>query len=348
MASGPISIVVVGAGIIGPRHAESIKKCSRAKLEALIDLNPATKAVAYAFEVPFFTTISEFLASSNNKPDAAIVCTPNHTHVSVSRQLLAAGIHVLIEKPICTDVEEGRALIQYAQSQNLQLLVGHHRRFNPYVVATKHALEANAVGKVIAVNGLWMTRKADAYYQFPMAWHASAESGGVIRINLIHEVDILQHLLGPIVRVFAEGCQPQRSNPADEGAAIVLRFASGVVGTFLLSDATPSGHAFESGTGENPMIPKSGMDFYRIFGTKGTLSVPELTVTKTRDWTESLQSERLPVIEAIPFDLQIEHFVKVVRGEERPSCDGDAGLSAVVVCEAVNKAIKDGVPIDIA
>ena len=169
----------------------------------------------------------------------------------------------------------------------------------------------------------------------------------MIRINLIHEVDLLQHLFGPISRVYAEGTLAQRGNAAEEGAAMVLRFASGAVGTFLLSDATPSGHNFESGTGENPMIPKSGNDFYRVFGTSGTLSVPDLKVTWAKDWTEELKSESLEVEHAVPFELQIEHFVKFVRGEERPSCSGGAAVSAVVVCEAVSKSIRDGIPVDI-
>lgn len=344
--SSPISIVIIGAGLIGPRHAQAVEKCSSAKLAAFVDVSPATQAVADSYGVPFFTSISGLLA--DNKPDAAIICTPNHTHVSISRELLAAGVHVLVEKPISTDSAEGQSLVQYADSCNLKLLVGHHRRFNPYIIAAKRALHENIVGKPIAVNGVWALKKPDTYYQPPMAWHATSESGGVIRTNLVHEIDILQHLLGPITRVYAEGSQAQRGHAAEEGAAIVLRFASGVVGTFLISDSTPSGHNFESGTGENPMIPRSGLDFYRIFGTEGVLSVPDMTVSKSEDWTEALESKRLEVErDAVPFELQIEHFVKVVKGEEQPSCSGEAGVSAVVVCEAVAKAIKDGVPVNI-
>lgn len=350
MTTNPVSIVVVGAGIIGPRHAEAIQKCPSAVLAGLIDLSPATHAVADLFNVPFYTSIAAMLASTSfPKPDAAIVCTPNHTHVTVSQELLAAGIHVLVEKPISTSIDEGKLLVEYAKKCQLTLLVGHHRRFNPYVVSTKRALLSQAVGQVIAVNGLWMLKKPASYYEAPMAWHASAESGGTTRINLVHEIDILQHLLGPITRVFAEASASQRGNPADEGAAIVLRFASGVVGTFLLGDATPSGHNFESGTGENPMIPRSGMDFYRVFGTEGVLSVPGLTVSRAQDWTQVLSEESLPVdAKAVPFELQIQHFVNVVRELEEPSCSGEAGLSAVVVCEAVTEAIRTGLPVNIA
>lgn len=343
----PVSIAIIGAGVIGPRHAEAIRKCSSAKLAAFVDPNPATQAIADTFNVPFYTSIADLL--SHNKPDAAIVCTPNQTHVSISHELLSAGIHVLVEKPLCTDIAEGKRLVQYAESQNLALLVSHHRRFNPYVVATKQTLASNILGTLIAVNGLWTLKKPESYYLPPTAWRAdSSTGGGPIAINLIHEIDILQHLLGPITRVFAEAVKPQRENPAEEGAAIVLRFESGVVGTFLLSDNTPSAHNFESGTGENPAIPRSGSDFYRIFGTEGMLSVPDLTISRAADWSRVVEKEEVEVDrEKVPFELQIQHFVRVVRGLEEPSCSGLAGLSAVVVCEAVGRSVRDGLPIDI-
>ena len=170
MTDVPITIAVVGAGLIGPRHAEAIRNCPSAHLLAFVDPDPAARTVAASFDVPFFQSISELLASSETRPDAAIICTPNHTHVSIARDFLAAGIHVLVEKPLCTEVTEGRALIQFAEVRDLKLLVGHHRRFNPYVVAAKRALEAGVVGKVIAISGLWTLKKADAYFLSPTAW----------------------------------------------------------------------------------------------------------------------------------------------------------------------------------
>ena len=131
----------------------------------------------------------------------------------------------------------------------------------------------------------------------------------------------------------------------------MLRFASGVVGTFLLSDATPSAHNFESGTGENPIIPKAGRDFYRIFGTEGTLSVGDMKVTRhsagEKSWTSKLQETDVKLGKEVPLDAQVEHFVRVVRGEEVPRCSGEDGLRAVVVCSAIKEAMASGTIVDI-
>ncbi|KAF1999582.1 hypothetical protein P154DRAFT_546148 [Amniculicola lignicola CBS 123094] len=343
-----VKVAIVGTGLIGPRHAEAVLKNSNAELVCIVDPNPAARAIAQTLQCPIYESVEAMLASPL-EPNAALVCTPNHTHVSISKELLQGGLHVLCEKPISVDAESGRELIQCAEAHSRHLLIGHHRRFNPYVVSTKTLLPT--LGQIIAVNGLWTIYKPAEYFDPPTEWRR-LDSAGPIFINLIHEVDILQYLLGPILRVYAEQTMSQRGHDAEEGAAITLRFASGAVGTFLLSDAVVSPHHFEGGTGENPTIPKTRQDFYRIFGSEGTLSVPDMTRWTynncKRSWNEKLDSETMEVPDlSIPFELQIEHFVRVIRGVEAPSCSGIEGLRAVVVCEAIKKSMKDQQPVDV-
>ena len=208
-----------------------------------------------------------------------------------------------------------------------------------------------SLGRLIAVNGLWTIYKPPQYFDPPTEWRR-LDSAGPVFINLIHEVDILHHLFGPINRVHAEKTLSQRGHTVEEGAAIIFKFANGMVGTFLLSDAVVSPHNFEAGTGENPTIPKVGQDFYRIFGSEGSLSVPDLTQwtyeREKKSWTERLQSKTFEVPEMkAPFELQIEHFIQVIRGEEAPSCSGVEGLRAVIVCEAVKRSMRTNQPVDI-
>ena len=211
---------------------------------------------------------------------------------------------------------------------------------------------------MIAVQGSWCLQKPDEYYNGMGQWRRNGESGGVVLINLIHEIDLLQYLLGPIVLVHAIECQKTRGFDAEEGAAIILRFQSGVVGTFVLSDAVPSPWNFEAGTGENPTIPHVDMEegaggFYRIMATEASISVPDLMRwsydgTKAKGWSEVLRKEQLVVDKKmIPFDLQILHFVDVVRNGATPSCTGDEALRAMVGCEAVKRAMQSGMPVEI-
>ncbi|KAK0111499.1 hypothetical protein ONS95_001854 [Cadophora gregata] len=350
--SPKINIIIIGGGLIGPRHAQSIISNPSTHLLALIDPAPHGPETASSLSTHHFPSIASLFSSSLPRPAAAIICTPNKTHVPIALELIAAGIDILVEKPISTSIPEGLELIAAAEKKGVKVLAGHHRRFNPYLLAAKKALDENSLGQVVAVQGTWCLRKPAAYYDGIGEWRRSGESGGVVLINLVHEVDLLQYLLGPITMVSAIETMRTRAFDAEEGAAIVLRFQSGVVGTFLLSDSTPSPWNFECGTGENPMIPKVREEnfaggFYRIMGTKGSLSVPDLT-RWTGEWDEKLSREDLQVQkEIVPFDQQIEHFVRVVRNSERPGCTAEEALSAMTVCDAVKEAMRSGRWVDI-
>lgn len=355
-----LKIAIIGAGLIGPRHAQSVISNPNTTLSGLVDPTPTGEKTAADLGTTYHPKVAHLL-SSPSKPDAAIICTPNHTHVPLAKELLSAGLHVLLEKPFSDTLETGLSLLKFSKSpenSHLKLLVGHHRRFNPYVRTTKSILDSGSLGNIIAINGLWTLYKPDSYFAGQGDWRANrSRGGGVIPINLVHDIDLMHHFFGPIVRVTAERTLPQRPSPphnADEGAALTLRFASGVVGSFLVCDATPSPHSFEAGTGENPMIPKSeGSDFYRIFGSEASLSVPDLTRWSHdgkggKSWGNELTVEKIEVEdEKAPFDLQLEHFVDVVQGDVEPNCSGEEGLRALVVCEAVVRAMESGEPVDI-
>lgn len=361
-----VKIAIIGSGLIGPRHAKAVLQEPSCSLHCIVDPSPAAATVASELGTSCYASISAMLASPSGKPDAAIVCTPNKTHVALSSELLSAGIHVLCEKPLSVDIPSGESLVAHARAHHsLHLLAGHHRRFNPYVLATKRILksETHSLGQITAISGLWALYKPPSYFDPPTEWRRSGESGGPVWINLIHEIDILHYLLDSrITRVAAFETPKRRGHDAEEGGAILLHFENGVVGTFLLSDAVVSPHSFEMGTGENPVIPRTGKDVYRIFGTDGTLSVPDLRrsfydtdkgadkswnselseVTETlQDWLS--EEERAKV----PFELQVAHFVRVMRGAEEPVCSGEDGLAAVRVAEAVRRALRTGGVVDV-
>lgn len=361
-----VSIAIIGSGLIGPRHAKAVIQDPNASLHCIVDPSPAAASVANELGTSLYPSISHMLASPSGEPDAAIVCTPNKTHVALSSELLSAGIHVLCEKPISVDIPSGESLVAHARAHpSLHLLAGHHRRFNPYVLATKRILKSqtHSLGQITAISGLWALYKPPSYFDPPTEWRRSGESGGPVWINLIHEIDILHYLLDSrIVRVAAFETPKRRVHDAEEGGAILLHFENGVVGTFLLSDAVVSPHAFEMGTGENPVIPRTGRDVYRIFGTDGTLSVPDLrrsfynsntgvekswnnelseVTEKIQDWLSEEERSK------VPFELQVAHFVRVIRGAEKPVCSGEDGLAAVRVAEAVRRALRAGGVVDV-
>lgn len=345
----PVTIALVGAGIIGSIHASVINDSPDATLIAVVDPTPAGQNLAKTYNCPYFTNIDLFLASAP-KPDAAILCTPNDTHIPIGMKLAAAGIHQLIEKPLSTGIDEGRQLLKFCLTNGVRIAVGHHRRQHASVQQAKSALNSGAVGQLIGVSGVWTTLKTDSYFAGNGAWR-TGPTGGPVMINLIHEVDLLQYLIGPIVRVYAEKPIATRGHAAEEGAAITLRFRNGVVGTFLLLDNTPSPFSIERGTGENPVFPFTGKDVYRVFGSKGVMSIPDNVIWTPESledgWHSEIKETRMEHKKLEVYCEQLMNIVGMVRDGQAPTCSGEAGLAAVAACEAVRKSLATGLPVDV-
>lgn len=345
-----IKIAIIGYGMIGAHHAKQLQECHDGVLCAVVDPYIHDHPHSKTLGVPIFTNVETMLASIEAKPDGAIVCTPNDSHAEISIKLAAAGIHLLVEKPLSFDSVSGRRIIDAARENKVQLLVGHHRRFNPYVVAARAAIPS--LGDITLVNGIWATLKAPHYFLPPTEWRQGS-NGGPVLINMVHEVDFLQYLLGPIVSVVGDQTTSRRGYTAEEGGALILRFQTGALATFVFSDNTPSPFNWESGTGELPFFPFAGQDFCRIFGTKASLSLPDLTRwsydrSDEKSWNGELTRDVLPLgPREASQKLQLEHFLRVIRGEETPRCSGEDGLRAVLVVEAIKEALKMGRRIDV-
>ncbi|KPI35895.1 putative oxido YrbE [Cyphellophora attinorum] len=343
----PIAVVVIGAGNIGSHHAELVDGSQEARLVAIVDPSDNGQALAARFACAYFHDTTSLLRSGLFI-DAAIICTPNKTHATIAGLLSEHGVHILLEKPITTTIEDGIRLLETCRHNNTRMCVGHHRRCHASIRAAKHALDSGAIGRCIGVSGVWVALKTQAYFDGPGHWHRDS-SGDILLVNLIHEVDLLQYLLGPIVRVHAERAASTRGYRGEEGAAVTLRFGSGVVGTFLALDNAASPFNIEAGTGESDQYPYTAQDCYRLFGTKGALSVPDgrlwqpahLDQGRKSQWMDS----RLNINGKEVYGEQLRNFVAVVRGSEAPVCTGDDGLSAVVVCDAIRESIQTGLPI---
>lgn len=357
-----ISIIVVGVGLIGPRHAEQIQLNPETKLIAFVDPSPGAVKVGKRFNVPVFKSLKD-LINEGLKPDAAYVCTPNTLHVPVAMELAENGIHLLVEKPISTSIVDAIKLRDYTKKNGIKLLLGHHRRFNPYTIAAKAHLKR--LGRISAINGFWTLKKTEEYFKTEVWRNSKKSGGGPLAINLVHDVDLLQYLIGPIDSIYAEELRKLRSpqsniesnDHVEEGAVIVISFKNGVKGTFILSDNVISPFNYEMGTGENPLIPKVNetSDFYTILGSNGTITVPGLKLFHQdnllkKGWWEPLQIENLSKNEdlsGIPFQLQLKHFIKYLKGEEEAKCTADDAISAIIVVQAVRKSLETGLPVKV-
>ncbi|SEE69264.1 Predicted dehydrogenase [Rhizobiales bacterium GAS191] len=341
----PMKLALMGAGLIGKRHAEHVATEPKARLSAIVDPSPVGRELAETLGTDWFASFAELAAV--DRPDGVIIATPNQLHVQNGLEAVAAGVPAIVEKPIADDVAAATTLVEAAEKAGVPLLVGHHRRYNPMIQKAKEIIESGRLGRVLTLHGSFWLLKPDDYFE--VAWRRETGAGPVL-LNLIHDVDLFRYLCGEVVSVQAQESNTVRGNAVEETAVIVLRFASGALGTVNVSDSVVAPWSWELTTGENPAYPQQDQFCYQIGGTHGSLTVPQLELWSNpgkRSWWEPLTRERVPFTPADPLKLQIRHFCDVIRGEATPIVSGREGLNTLMVIEAVKQSARSGTMIGI-
>ncbi len=340
MSKRPLAIAVMGAGLIGKRHIEGVLAEPRTTLAAIIDPSPAARDEARANGLPWFASLAEALAQ--DRPDGVIVATPNQLHVANADDVVAAGIPVLIEKPVADDAAAAAGLVGRAEQAGVPILVGHHRRHNPIIREAKRLMESGRLGRIRSINGSFWVAKPDDYFE--VKWRRERGAGPIF-INLIHDVDLFRHLIGEVESVHAMESNAARGHAVEDTATVLLRFTNGALATLSATDAVPSPWSWERSSGENPGFPRENQSCYQIGGTEGALTIPDLTLWSNEgrpDWREKLTQERLPVTPADPLTLQLQHFCDVIEGTATPLVSGREGLATLEVIEAIKASANTG------
>jgi predicted dehydrogenase len=342
----PVKLAVMGAGLIGKRHAEHVAAEASAELVAIVDPSPVGRELAERLSTTWFKSFADLVAAG--RPEGVIIATPNQLHVEHGLAAVDAGVPALVEKPIADDVPSATRLVEAAEQARVPLLVGHHRRYNPMIRKAKEVIDTGRLGRVLSLNGSFWLMKPDDY--FDVDWRRRKGAGPIL-LNLIHDMDLFRYLLGEIVAVQAQESNLVRRNEVEETAVILLAFASGALGTVNVSDSIVAPWSWELTAGENPTYAQQDQFCYQIGGTHGSLTIPDLELWSNpgkRSWWEPLARQRIPFMPKDPLTVQIRHFCDVIRGEAAPIVSGHEGLATLRLIEAVKQSALTGAKIRIA
>ena len=335
-------IAVAGAGYIGLAHIRVAQSSPSCALSAIVDPSPEAAKTAAGAGVPLFKSLDELL--ERNRPDGIILATPNQLHVAQALQCVIAGMPILLEKPIAPTVAEAQQLLESIDKKRAKVLIGHHRAHSPIMAKAKEVVESGVLGRLVAVMGSAIFFKPDEYFA-SAPWRREIGAGPIL-LNMIHEVHNLRMLCGEIVAVQAFASQAVRGFPVEDTVAINLRFAAGVLGTFMLSDTAACARSWEQTSRENEAYPSyADEDCYVIAGTHGSLSVPTMRLktypsAADRSWWKPFQIGLVSMVRDDPIKHQLEHFGAVVRGEAEPLVNARDGLANLRVTEAIAQAAK--------
>jgi UDP-N-acetyl-2-amino-2-deoxyglucuronate dehydrogenase len=225
-----INFAIIGCGRIAERHAKHIAHFG--KLVAVCDkVELKAKALADTYGVNYYTDIS-LLLSSETAIDVVAICTPNGLHAKHAIQVLQAGYHALVEKPMAITVADCEAMITAAKRAGKHLFAIKQNRYNPPVVAVKQAIENDKLGKIYSLQlSCFWNRSAD-YYQ--NSWKGTmALDGGTLFTQFSHFIDLLYWLFGDVkqVQVITKNLAHKGVIEFEDTGVIALEFDNGAIGT---------------------------------------------------------------------------------------------------------------------
>ena len=221
-------IAVVGVGAMGRNHARVCKEIPGAELVGVADMDAdLAEQISQLHGGQPYQDYRRMIEAE--RPDAVIIAVPTNAHFEVASDLLNAGCHVLIEKPIAATNKEARELVEMADRLGLILMVGHIERFNPAIIELKRRLEAGELGRTFQIN-------ARRLGPFP----ARIRDVGVVVDLATHDIDIMRYLTGSeVTRVYAEAKREVHTSNEDLFTGI-MRFVDGTLGLLEINWLTPT------------------------------------------------------------------------------------------------------------
>jgi len=315
-------------------------------LVGIAEVDPSRKAIADAAGVPFYGTPKELIEKET--PSGVIIATPNANHAAVAEICAQRSVHMLIEKPIADTLPQAMRIVDMASKHDVRVLVGHHRRHSPLIRKTRELVRGGTLGRLIGVSVLWAIMKPDEY--FDVGWRRERHVGGPLLINLIHDLDSLRFICGEIREVYAQATSAVRQFDVEDSLSISISFHNGALGSVLASDATPAAWSYEAAAGENPLYFRTYENCYHFLGTSASLAFPKMDLWSYPDagrkgWQHPMDRSQITVSAGYPLRIQLEHFCRVVQGQEEPAITARDGAESLAVALAVQQSASRRVPV---
>lgn len=322
-------VAVLGVGAIGRNHARVYREMANVELVGVADPQPgAADNIARLYGTRAYTDHRALLEAE--RPEAVTVSVPTYLHFPVVNDALAAGCHVLVEKPIAATPDEALAMIATAEADNRVLMVGHIERYNPAIIELRRRLVAGELGRVFQIH----TRRLGP---FP----PRVRDVGVVVDLATHDIDAMRYLTGhEVTRLYAETRQQVHTSNEDLFSGM-LRFSDDTLGILEINWLTPTKIRELWVTGERGMFRADYLtqDLYFYQNPEaddthwGTLSV-------LRGVSEGAMT-RFAFQKREPMRAEQEAFIAAVNGDRSGIVSGQDGLAALRIAQALVRSGKE-------
>ena len=331
-----IKIAIIGTGAISDSHIQAFLKFrERCEIVAVVDLYPdkaKEKAAKHGLQAAVFKDLQELLKGVEF--DLASVCLPPFGHAPATVELLRAGKHVLVEKPMATCLQECDEMIAAAKESGRLLSVVAQNRFKTPMMKLKKVLESGLIGKVLhtQVDSFWW--RGGNYYDLWWRGTWEKEGGGCTMNHAVHHIDLYQWMMGMPAEVRSLNVNLCHDNSeVEDFSTSILSYANGSVGQITAS------------------LVHHGEEQQMVFqGELAKVAVPwqvRASVQKENGFPEENESlaaeiqamyDGLPAVTNEGHDGQIANVVAAIEGKEELLISGEEGRKTLELITGIYQA----------
>ena len=331
-----MNVGMIGTGAISDKHAEAYRKIGY-RITVCTDINEkAGHAFADRQEAEFVKSYEEVCRHPD--VDYVDVCTFPDFRLQPLRICAESGKHVQVQKPISTNLQTAREMIDTARNAGIQLGVVSQHRFDDSSLFLVKAIADGRLGRLLQCDCYVKWYRSPAYYSRPIKGSWATEGGGALINQAIHGIDILRWIAGPVKELFGYWqLGALHKIESEDVVNAVLRFSSGATGV------VQAGTAFWPGYTERT----------EFHGTKGTAII---SGDKLTTWdVENDVGDPAPVAKDVasgasdpmaislePFERQFLDFGEAIKTGRKPLVSGEDGYAALEIVEAVYRSCRTG------
>lgn len=316
-------------------HAEAYIQNLRAlpdvEMIGIADDNLARgQGFAEQFDAPIFPSYEAMLAE---KPDGVIVCSENNKHRPLVEMAADAGIHVLSEKPLATNLPDAQAMIDACRQANVMLMTAFPMRFSVPLLKVKSALDAGTLGKVYGFNATNQGQMPIAHRQWFV--DKTLAGGGAMMDHIVHLADILRWILqSEVTEVYAQNNRILHADKVDveTGALIMLTFADGTSASIDSSWSKPLNYPTWGGLAME-IISERGLTVLDAFSQNLNIYQAQKNNHRWDYWGSDANQ------------AMIAEFVAAIRESRTPAVTGEDGLKALEIVLAAYQSAETGQPV---
>lgn len=351
----PLAVALVGCGIIGVNHSRVIVRHPDLRIVALVDSVPEAShrladliADELGAERPAeFASLGDALAASS--VDLVVICTPSGLHVQLAEEALAAGTHVVIEKPLDVTLPRARriaALAAEAESRGSVVSVISQHRFDPASVAVARAAHDGAFGRItsgVASVAWWRSQEYYDSGQWRGTW--ALDGGGAVMNQGVHTVDLLVWFLGRPVEIFAHTALLAHERVEVEDVAVAtVRFESGALAVLHATTAAYPGLSVRlqvHGSAGSAVIDDDQLEYFYAAGD----GEPRNQAAEQVGASDLRGADKGPDGFIVGHLRQYEDIVDAIRTGRQPGVRVEDALVSLAVVRAVYLSATLGTPV---